>query len=187
MRYGFFNSLLVKGGEFITSEAVRTALKPSPPSNPFTGVSGFLGGLGLGAGLFAEKPDPDRVLFELFSRLAKEQLEAMVDWFSLDGVLAYKMLGLRYFDDAKDRIRSDVDNEFSELRRRSEEKLFAQLGDAARPTIAAYTEKDLNVWIRDRYIEAALSILVAHGNKDDVARARPRLRAARTSSCRQRE
>ena len=57
---------LVKRGEAITPDAVRTALTPSPPSNPLTGRSGFLGGLGLGAGLFAEKLDPDRVLLEIF-------------------------------------------------------------------------------------------------------------------------
>ena len=50
---------------------------------------------------------------ELFSTLSYDELIPLVSWFSQDGRIAYKVLGLIHFDRFGDKIRTDMADRFA--------------------------------------------------------------------------
>lgn len=171
---------LIVFGEPLTAEYIRELLANDSKEKP----------QGLLALMHREQDvlDPDILVEELFSTLSYDQLSRLVDWSDLDGPIAYKVLGLKYFDRFEDRLRKDLTERFKtfcetniqsqrtgvrsllDKHRASHPQIIAGIEDGFEKQIARLV--DLNDFITTRFVSAALTALAKNGSATDLATAR---------------
>ena len=133
----------------------------------------------------------DDLVEELFSTLSYDELIPLVSWFSQDGRVAYKVLGLMHFDRFGDRVRTDIADRFSTFHEAEKHALRARFRamldkhDASDATSSALVEDaaekaiaqgaDLDDFITSRFVSAALAALAKNGSANDLAIARQHL------------
>lgn len=117
-----------------------------------------------------EAVDPDNVLAELFGTYSLEQLEPLVGWFSPHGQLAYREIGLRFFEQRGEQIRTDLEGRFDRLHAEGVAKIRKDLGGFANDIIDGYQK--LDDYVRSRYAASALAALAANGTSEDARLAR---------------
>jgi hypothetical protein len=90
-----------------------------------------------------------------------------VDWFPIEGRLAYKSLALDHYELIEEEIRSDLEEGFSRIKQNSLDRIAEKYGaEAAKKFDDEF--KSLDDFIRCQFIEAALLGLVKNGVPSDV-------------------
>jgi len=145
-------------------------LEPSEVRKAFEGISSSTHGL-LGS-LFAKVVDPDELVLDIFRKLSLDRLTQRSGWYELDGYLAYKAIALEHFSEERARIRSDLNDRFSNYKERADNSYRVKYGSAADSIISSFEEKDLNSFVKSRFTEAALAGLVQNGGPEDISLAR---------------
>lgn len=116
--------------------------------------------------------DEDSIVLKVFRSLTDEQLLEALDWYSLNGAVAYKLLATERFHLVSDHIRTDVAQEFRRLKEAAERDLRATMGPSADTIIRKWEEGDLNRFLTSRFLEAAAQGIVAHAIPTDITLAR---------------
>jgi HEAT repeat protein len=165
-----FQSLAAQG-TLPNFETVRKALSDSDEeSGPKTGNF-----LRLLSGLNAKpSPDVDAIIVTYYRTQSTEQLLVAVDWFSLDGPLAYRALALDRFADFSTDLRSDLANGFERIKQESSRRGEKQYGPEQWKRIAASFEQ-LDEFIKSQFTKAALFGLAKNAQPADAELARPYL------------
>ena len=137
----------------------------------------------------------DDLVEELFSTLSYDELIPLVSWFSQDGRIAYKVLGLMHFDRFGDKIRTDMADRFATfyeaekcaLRAKYRAILDKQIqieggvSDATITAVEGTVEEtfkgwtDLDDFIRSTFMSAGLAALAKNGSVNDLPIARQHL------------
>jgi len=117
-------------------------------------------------GLFS-RVDVDELVLMLYRSFTSDRLLEKIDWYSIDGPVAYKALALDHFPLISDRIRMDLDDRFASIRESSTERLRSRHGDAAEHIMERYRDK-LDDFMVMQFTEAALAGLAACGESRDV-------------------
>jgi hypothetical protein len=155
---------LARQGQPIDLEKVRKSLSGEKESqaNHFASVAGLLGG-----GNTGDKADADAVILTFYRHQSADKVLEAVDWFSTDGVLAYKSLATDHYDALRNDLRPDLENSFGRVRRRSIAAIESVLGsEYVKAAVDGF--KDLEGFLLSRFVEAALVGLVANGEPSDV-------------------
>lgn len=154
---------LAKQGHPLDFEEVRKSLSKEKDSKPgWNTLAGLMG---------EDKPDneadPDAVILTFFRYQKEESVLAVIDWFGINGVLAYKSLATDHYDAIKQDLRSDLECGFARIRQRSIEAVGLQLGTSY---ITLYVEKfkDLEDFVLSQFVEAALTGIAANGQPSDL-------------------
>ena len=134
---------------------------------------------------------PDGLVEELFSTFSYDELIPLVDWFTRDGRIAYKVLGLKHFDRFGDRVRKDLADQFATFRETEKRSLresvmadldkqhasdatvIATIANAAEKAVAKWA--DLDNFITSEFVSAALAALTKNGSASDLPIARQHL------------
>jgi hypothetical protein len=153
---------LIALGSPLDPEKIRELLKGAKPEQS-----------GLVFALSREGVDPDDLVFELFETYRYEDLEAKVDWFSLDGPIAYRVLACRHFERWVTTLRTDLANRFLALRERSTRKRRDVYGELVDRILEGWAVPNLDSFIEALFAGAALKGIAYHGSSDDVILARP--------------
>lgn len=149
---------LAKNGELIGPNQVREVLKDRPLDRPMSYLEAALGGPARND----PKLDADFIVLTFFSLQPSHIASAAVDWFSADGVLAYKALALYNFDLIEPNIIDDLASGFSRVKLKSIERLLVNVGeDAARELTKLFDH--LDEFIRSQFTEAALLGIAKNG------------------------
>ena len=138
---------------------------------------------------------------ELFSTLSYDELIPLVSWFSQDGRIAYKVLGLMHFDRFGDKVRTDMADRFAtfhEAEKHAMKQTMLREGhgkiidkqiqpegaalDVASTAIEAVAEKMFEEWadnldnfITSGFVSAGLAALAKNGSVNDLPIARQHL------------
>lgn len=130
-----FQSLALEGA-LPDVESVREALKERDASPNSIRLSALLGGR-----TSESMPDVESIILDFFQTQSTEQLLSAVDWFSLQGHLAYEALALDRFDVISAHIRSDLTEGFKRIRDESSRRAELEYGEAGSKTLIAAFEK----------------------------------------------
>jgi len=114
-----------------------------------------------------EEGGPNSVILTYYRKQKSELVAAAVDWFDVDGPLAYKSLAMDHFDAIGGEIRTDLENGFERVRKKSIDSVESKLGaEYANKLIVSF--KDLDDFIRSQFVEAALAGLAINGETSDI-------------------
>ena len=143
-----------------------------------------------------DETSSDDLVEELFSTLSYDELIRLVGWFTQDGHVAYKVLGLMHFDRFGDRVRTDMADQFATFHEAEKQVLKHTVRasyraildqqrqleggalEAAITAIENVAEKEIEKWvdlkniITSRFASAALAALAKNGSADDLPIAR---------------
>jgi len=120
------------------------------------------------------------IIFDLFQSYEVDELLKKVNWYEPNSFLAYKALGFNDYDNRKELIRSDLENEFERLR----EKALNELKDEYTEKVTSDSEsqeiedkveeefKKFDNFIRKKFIYSALSVLATQTKESDICFAR---------------
>ena len=185
---------LIVLGEPLTADNIRELLADDSPQKPKT-LSGWMRGV-------QDAPRPDDLVEELFSTFSYDELNGLVSWFTLDGRVAYKVLGLKHFDRFCDRVRNDLADQFATVRETATRSLRESVRESAMAvldkqhasdamviaTIATAAEKAVAQWahldnfITSEFVRAALAALARNGSAGDLPIARQHLNSEDSAS-----
>ena len=173
---------LIVLGEPLTADNIRELLAGGSKEKPET-LWKVLRGL--------DAPRSDDLVEELFSTLSYDELKGLVSWFTLDGSVAYKVLGLRHFDRFGDRVRKDLADQFATFRdsekrslresimagldnqRAADARVITTIANAAEEAVAKWAH--LDNFITCEFVRAALAALAKNGSASDLPIARQHL------------
>lgn len=122
-------------------------------------------------GLSSPQVTEDDIIPLVLSARTKEELENMVGFYSQHGKEAYEALIMSHYSTMMDKIRSDLNNNFKDIKSDSIEKLNAEYGDKASLILTQY-KPDLEKFIKDSFAEVALKGLSMINDKADIQFAR---------------
>jgi gas vesicle protein len=179
---------LISLGERFSAKQIKEALRESQSSqNRLLPLSSLLEGV-----------DTDSVLYCLFTQYTYEDLLKEIKWYSIAGPIAYQVMAERFFKEASERIRKDLDERFETLREQYfssmipslEKSMSKELRDlpvsvqeeAIKTAVKELREgedQDLRESVRRRYVAAALSGIVSHCEPQDLQIARRYLTESR--------
>ena len=164
---------LAKGGNPINFDQVKKALaKENPQANSFAALFGEQK---------AEEGDASSVILTYYRVQNPELAAAAVEWFGIDGVLAYKSLAMNHFDAIRAEIRTDLETGFERIRRKSINSVEATLGaEYANKLVEGF--KSLDDFVRSRFVEAALAGLAINGEASDIRFGRQYLQSGFTAT-----
>ena len=185
---------LIVLGEPLTADNIRELLADDSKQKPKT-FSGLIRGV-------QDAPRPDDLVEELFSTLSSDELNRLVGWFTLDGRVAYKVLGLKHFDRFGDRVRKDLADQFATVRETEKHSLRESMRESAMAvldkqrasdatviaTIENAVEKAVAEWaylddfITSEFVRAALAALAKNGSSSDLPIARRHLNSEDSAS-----
>ncbi len=124
----------------------------------------------LGAALSGRKEpnvSPNSVILAFYQTRPTEELLEIVNWFSVNGATAYKSLAVNRFETVSKQLRQDLEDGFIRVKQESIERLERQLGqEQAVGIVDSFREVDS--YIRSRFVEAALNGLLANGEAADI-------------------
>ena len=164
-----FQSLAAQGA-LLDLETVRKALSADQGS---TNAGKSLGLAALLSGQTKEDlPDIDSIVVTYYRTQSTETLLSSVDWYSLNGHLAYEALALDRFDVISNDLRSDLANGFERVRTESLKRAEKEFGEEASKKLAAAFH-EIEGFIGAQYTKAALCGLAENGQPQDAALARP--------------
>jgi hypothetical protein len=101
-----------------------------------------------------------------------------VDWYSNDGRIAYSALGQKYFSTFGTQLRADLADNFATLYRKSSDRMVEQFGTTGQNQVDNYKRENLNDFIRNQFVKAAIGALAQHGSADDRSLIEPLLGSA---------
>lgn len=144
-----------------------------------------LGRLRLFSGLFGEseetlEADVDSIIVSFFRKQGVEKLLEALDWFSLEGPLAYRALALDHFDMISTNLRLDLANGFKRVQEESLRREEEKFGPEVREKIASAFAKH-DDFIRKEFTKSALIALGVHAESVDATLIRPYLTLSDTS------
>jgi hypothetical protein len=116
---------------------------------------------------FSDGTDPELLIFELFKSYTYEQLLSIINWFSIDSPIAYKVLAIHHFDTFGTTLRDDLQVDFENIRAKSIDE-FGAVADL----VLKRWEKNTDDFVRRQYTAAALSGLAVNGESPDADYAR---------------
>lgn len=119
-------------------------------------------------------PDVDSIIVAFYRAQRTEDVLAAVDWFSVDGHLAYRALALDRFDSISTDLRSDLANGFSRVKEESLKRVETEFGPESSRKLNVEFEQ-LDEFIRSQFAEAALLGLAKNPQPGDAELARPYL------------
>ncbi|MBZ5656589.1 MAG: DUF4062 domain-containing protein [Acidobacteriia bacterium] len=154
---------LARQGQKLEFKKVRESL--SGEKNSQAGRLSYLAVLG--GGTTQDKGDADAVILTFYRGQSADKILEAVDWFGLDGVLAYKSLATDHYDAIRSDLRPDLDNGFARVRQRSIGAIESQLGSTFAQGVTERF-KDLEDFLRSQFVEAALVGLAANGEPSDI-------------------
>ena len=181
---------LIVLGEPLTAGNIRELLADDSKQKPKTLLE-LMGGV-------QDAPRPDDLVEELFSTLSYDELNRLVSWYTLDGRVAYKVLGLKHFDRFGDRVRKDLADQFATIRETEERSLresviadldkrlasdatvIARIENAVEKTVAKWAH--LDNFITHDFVRAALAALAKNGSASDLPIARQHLNSEDSAS-----
>jgi hypothetical protein len=166
-----FHQLAAKG-ELPDFEAVRKALKSGP--------EGLLAGLSEDVfGRAKPYPNADAIITTFYCTRSTEELLDAVDWFSLNGHLAYRALALDRFESISADLRADLASGFKRIKEESSLRRENELGNKWEEIYASWDK--LDGFVRSQFAEAALLGLAKNGQPSDADLARPYLEQTSSS------
>jgi len=113
----------------------------------------------------------DSVILSFFQALSIEKLLERVDWLLPHGAMAYKCLACDHYESICEFIRSDIADGFQRVREASLARLRAEYGSEGLERLMNSIEK-LDSYMRDEFLEAALTGLAKHAEASDLDIAR---------------
>lgn len=166
-----YKALINMGHQFAESQ-IRTALKPEDKQKR----PGMFARTILSIEPFFQPIDVDSVILESYRKLSISDLKEKVDWYSVDGPIAYSALALTYFDQFKDNLRHDLETNFTTVIEQSKQRIKTSYGEAGIKTIGDIA-KPLEKFSLERFTMAALTGLKQHGSAKDKKFAKTVLRS----------
>jgi hypothetical protein len=150
---------LAKQGAPIDFEKVKRALaRQNPQANSLAALLG---------GNAEEEGDADRVILTYYRGQNPETVAAAVEWFGLDGVLAYKSLATDHFDAIRGELRTDLENGFERVKKQSIDTIESTIGAEYAKKLVEGSKK-YDDFKRSQFEEAALTGLAIHGEASDI-------------------
>jgi hypothetical protein len=141
--------------------------------------------------------DSDQIIYAAYASYPPEKLLKEIDWCSLDGHIAYKVLATQYFDEFSSRIRFDLGDRFETLKQESMAKYRSRHLDGIQSELEKHptsTEREsleqlkskaedqirqlMKSWeklehrLQGQYIASALGGIATHGRPEDIQIAR---------------
>lgn len=160
-----FHELAAKG-ELPDFDVVRKALEDGGGSF-LAAFSSILGGKN-------SYPDADSIIATYYRTRSTEEILDAVDWFSLNGHLAYRALALDRFDFFSAQLRSDLASGFRRIKEESSRRREKELGNEWEAINASWVNLDEH--IRLQFAEAALLGLAKNPQPSDADLVRPYLK-----------
>lgn len=158
---------LIKNGADITPDVIREALKTEQQGS-------------LGFRKRQESLTVDKAVEQLFEKLSEQELKSRIDWFDLNGYLAYKVWAKKFFAQNRTIIREHLRNGFQEIRTASENRMRTQYGSLAEEIVEAWEK--VNSYILSQFNAAALAALVQNGTSKDLPAVRKRLKGRKADA-----
>jgi hypothetical protein len=151
--------VLIKHGVTLNPREVKDSLKETV-REPFTAIFG---------GPF-EKPSAGaaEIILDLYQSHPKQTLEEEVDWFSIDGPIAYQALSSTHFAERRAYVKRDLESAFHDVKAQSTARLRAKLGAHFDELTEYYHKPDVDKSIREFFTAAALAVLAQHGERGDI-------------------
>jgi HEAT repeat protein len=150
---------LAKLGDPIDFRKVKKALaREKPQANSLAALLG---------GQKQEEGDADSVILTYYRHQNAELVAAAVEWFDVDGALAYKSLATDHFDAIQGQIRTDLENGFERVKKNSISDVESTFG-AEHATGIVERFKVHDDFIRSLFVEAALAGLAVNGDASDI-------------------
>ena len=147
------------------------------------GAAGGMNALGALSGLLGateSEGDADAVILKFYRGQSAEAVLKAVEWFGLDGALAYKSLAVDHYDAVRGVLRADLEGGFARVRQQSIEAIESRFGTAfANEHVEAFSR--LDDFVRSLFVEAALSGLAVNGEPSDIRFGRQYLRSSHQS------
>jgi hypothetical protein len=165
---------LSEAGERIDTRWIRETFKAATDGRP-----GILG-------LKSTDIDVDRLVYTALTAQGEESLRSVVDWMSLDGHLAYRVLAERFLGSFGDELRRDIGERFASMcaayHLTSKDKLVETLATSGKGTSPEVLEQvvedfiettraqhpDLDDFVEGQFLEAAFCGLRLHASPDDL-------------------
>jgi hypothetical protein len=114
-----------------------------------------------------KEADADSVILTLYAAQGAKEVLSAVDWFGIDGVLAYKSLATNHYDAIRDVLRTDLETNFARVRQQSIEAFNSRYGPEAGAKIVDDFGK-YEDFIKSRFVAAGLSGIAANGEPSDI-------------------
>lgn len=105
-----------------------------------------------------------------------EEIEPLIDWYTLTGPLAYEALAIDNFNRLAPFIRSDLEHGFVRIRDGAIHRLQTEFGAEAKVITDAWSA-DMEQMLRDQFTVGAVNGLALHGDDKDSVIVRPLLRS----------
>ena len=154
--------VLIADGKRFDPQKIRKALEPEHRRT--TLITGLL--------LGERRGDPEEIIALQFAKYDRKTLENEVKWYSIDGPIAYRVFGTKYFSQISERIRNDLANDFENLIEDSFAKWADEIGQPANKTTMRKLFEEHDEFIQRRFTVAALSVLNTSGDARDLRIAR---------------
>jgi hypothetical protein len=128
----------------------------------------------MSAHLPTAEPDSDSIIVTFYRTQSIDYLLKAVDWYSVDGPLAYQALVQDHYEQFSSQLRADLLDGFSRIKRESVERKNEEFGAEVWRRVAAELDKYDDS--RQRWFtKSALIALAASGSASDAELARPYL------------
>lgn len=105
------------------------------------------------------------LILQIYRRLSASDLRHDINFYSLDGPVAYRALALYHFPDVAESVRSDLADGFMSLKEEAINRWRAQYGEQSDDLIKSWQKYDQ--FLAQRYAAAALVGLAANGDMRD--------------------
>jgi hypothetical protein len=143
-------------------DEVRQSLSNEDASKgKLTSLGSLLGG---GA---PKEADADSVILAFYAAQDTKVVLSAVEWFGIDGALAYRSLATDHYDAIRDVLRTDLATEFARVRQQSIEAVRSKFGSEYAAKIDDQFSK-YDDFIRARFVAAALSGIAVNGEPSDI-------------------
>jgi hypothetical protein len=156
---------LARQGQPLEFKKVRESLSAEETSQPnhlaaLAGLSGLYGG-------GRDKADADAVILAFYRQQNSDKVLEAVDWYGLEGALAYKSLAVDHYDAVRNDIGADLENGFERVRQLSIAKIDSMMGTEYAKKFAERFKK-FDDFILSQFVEAALVGLASNGQLSDL-------------------
>jgi len=111
--------------------------------------------------------DADSIVLAFYRSQSSESVLQAVDWYSIEGTLAYKSLAVDHYDAVRDCLRADLENGFSRIRHQSVAAIESRFGAKTAEEVVERFSR-LEDFIRSQFTEAALNGLAVNGEAADI-------------------
>ncbi len=153
-----FTEFAKQGGPIDFAKVKKALASEKPQPNSFAALLG---------GPADEEGNADSVISTYYRHQNAEVVAAAVQWFDVDGPLAYKSLAADHFDAIRGELRIDLENGFERIKRESAGRMESIFGvEHAKQMVEAFKKYD--DFLRSLFVEAALAGLAINGEASDI-------------------